>query len=227
MEISAREAADRLGLNVVTVRRRAARGQLDARKVGNSWLISDTDVAARMEQPIGRGRRLSPRSAWAVLDVLSGVSPEGLSRSEQARARARAARAAELSPGDLEARAVTFRLRGPKGARERVPREPRGSFEVVFLRVTRPVWLSSRRIWSRATSGQRSSGPSCRPTRCAPASRERADVILRVPRPQWPFDEAVVVPPAVAAADVLDAGDSRSIAAARRVLAALATPLVR
>jgi excisionase family DNA binding protein len=226
MEISALEAAERLGVDVATVRRRAARGQLSARKVGNSWLVSDADVAFEARQRRGRGRRLSSRSAWAVLDVLSGVQLEGLSRSEQARARSRAVDAARLSPGDLDARAVTMLLRGPGGARDRVALDPRvvrggvSASEEAGLGLVAPDvvegYIRPEHLDAFMTSYALSAVP-----------RDRADIILRVPQPRWPFGDAVVVPPAVAAADVLDAGDSRSVDAAHELLARRARSIVR
>jgi excisionase family DNA binding protein len=221
VEISAVDAAERLGLDVVTVRRRAARGEIDARKVGNSWLFSDGDVAAQARQPHRRGRRLSPRSAWAVLDVLSGAPLDGLSRSEQTRARVRAADAASLSPADLGERALTLRLRGPKGARQRVAHDARvvrggvSASHEAGLGLVAPDLVEG---YIRAEEVD----AVIYALALSPAPRDRADIILRVPQGRWPFGDAAVVPPAVAAADVLDAGDGRSIDAARTVLARLA-----
>jgi excisionase family DNA binding protein len=226
MEISAREAAVRLGVDVATVRRRAARGQIEARKVGNAWLISEAEVAARAREPVLRGRRLSARSAWAVLDVLSGVSLQGLSRSEQVRARSRATQAGRLSPGDLAERALIWRLRGPKGARERLARDHRIVLGGVSAGREAGLGLVAHDLvegYVRAEDLDEVLDAFA----LAPASRERADVVLRIPQPGWPFGDERVVPPPVAAADALDAGDSRSVAAARAVLARAAGQIAR
>jgi excisionase family DNA binding protein len=218
MEISALEAANRLGVDVATVRRRAARGQIAARKVGNAWLFSDAEIAASSREPASRGRRLSARSAWAVLDVLSGVPLQGLSRSEQVRARSRAADAGHLSPGDLAERAVIWRLRGPKGARERLARDQRLVLGGVSAGSQAGLGIVAPDLVEGYVRGE-DLDAVLSAFAFVPASRERADVVLRVPKPRWPFGDARMVSPPVAAADVLDAGDSRSVAAARAVLA--------
>jgi len=215
MEISALEAANRLGVDVATVRRRAARGQIAARKVGNAWLFSDAEIAASSREPASRGRRLSARSAWAVLDVLSGVPLQGLSRSEQVRARSDAG---HLSRGDLAERAVIWRLRGPKGARERLARDQRLVLGGVSAGSQAGLGIVAPDLVEGYVRGE-DLDAVLSAFAFVPASRERADVVLRVPKPRWPFGDARMVSPPVAAADVLDAGDSRSVAAARAVLA--------
>jgi hypothetical protein len=52
-----------------------------------------------------------------------------------------------------------------------------------------------------------------------PASDAPANVILRVPRPAWPFsDDERVAPALVVAADLMDARDERSVRAARALI---------
>jgi excisionase family DNA binding protein len=221
VEISTAEAADRLGLNIVTVRRLAADGHLSARKVGGVWMIADADIAALNAEPRGRGRRISARSAWAVLDLLSDVIPEDLSRSELQRARVRARHADELSPGELSERARVCRLRGPKGSHRHLLNDSR----VVRSGVSAPSDAGLGLVVSEELEGYVRGGDLeaiISKYGLRPADRGRADIVLRVPEPRWPFGAAKVAPPAVVAADVLDAGDSRSIDAARNVLRRLA-----
>jgi excisionase family DNA binding protein len=226
VEISAAEAADRLGLNIVTVRRLAADGHLTARKVGGVWMVSDADITALSAEPRGRGRRLSARSAWAVLDLLSGIIPDGLSRSELQRARVRAGKADELSPGELSERAHVRRLRGPKGSHRHLLNDSR----VVRSGISAPGDAGLGLVASEELEGYvRGDDLEAIISKYGlrPADRGRADIVLRVPEPRWPFGAAKIAPPAVAAADLLDAGDSRSVDAARDVLRRLAKETVR
>lgn len=51
-----------------------------------------------------------------------------------------------------------------------------------------------------------------------PSDGQAANVVVRVPEPDWPFSPDLrVAPPLVVAADLLDAGDARSVRAARRL----------
>lgn len=221
MEISVAEASERMGLSTATVRRLAESGELSARKVAGTWLVADSDVVSLGHLRRRPGRPLSARSAWAVLDMLEGRLPAGLSRSELGRARQRARDAGELVPGELAARAKLLRLKGPPGADRRV--------------------LEDRRVVRSGTSAARTSGFGTlaagtvegyvRPSdidaligsyRLQPAPADAATALLRVPVRRWPFTDAEEAPVAVSAVDLLDAVDARSVREARRVLRQLA-----
>jgi hypothetical protein len=67
---SSADAARELGLSERRVRALAEAGRLKARKVGSRWLVEP--VSARQAQT---GRPLAAASAWAILAILSGESP--------------------------------------------------------------------------------------------------------------------------------------------------------
>jgi excisionase family DNA binding protein len=67
------EAAEALDLDPRTVRWLVASGDLPAVKRGRTWWIDRGSVYQRRRQPRVRGRRLSPRAAWAVLLHAAGV----------------------------------------------------------------------------------------------------------------------------------------------------------
>ena len=55
-----------------------------------------------------------------------------------------------------------------------------------------------------------------------PAAGARANVLLRVPVPRWPFEEGErIASRPVVAMDLIDAGDERSVRAGRKLLAEL------
>lgn len=76
--ISTAEAADRLGLTSGRVRELIASGALRARRVSNRFLVSRDDVDGRGSGPSTVGRPFSPRRAWAIILLASGVVPPGL-----------------------------------------------------------------------------------------------------------------------------------------------------
>ncbi len=76
--ISSAEAADRLGLTSGRVRELIASGALRAHRVGNRFLVSRDDVDARASHGPSVGRHFSPRRAWALILLETGVVPPGL-----------------------------------------------------------------------------------------------------------------------------------------------------
>lgn len=69
--LTVREAAARLGVSGQRVRQLISDGSLPARRSSSGWLIEAGDVAGRDRRP--RGRPASPRTAWAVICMLSSA----------------------------------------------------------------------------------------------------------------------------------------------------------
>lgn len=76
--ISTADAARRLGLTPGRVRRLIASGALRARRVGGRFLVRASDVEARATAEVVTGRPFSPRRAWALVLLASGIAPTGL-----------------------------------------------------------------------------------------------------------------------------------------------------
>ena len=70
--LSVREAAERLGVSPLAVRRHIASGRLDGVKRGRDWWLDARGVERMAREPRGGGRPLSPAMAWAVLLLASG-----------------------------------------------------------------------------------------------------------------------------------------------------------
>ncbi|WP_370617233.1 excisionase family DNA-binding protein [Mumia sp. Pv 4-285] len=86
--IGVREAAERLAISPRRVQQRIEDGTLPAVRVGSQWAIDP----ARLPLAAPRSSRpLSPRMAWALLDVLAGVEPT-VASTERARLRTYAER---------------------------------------------------------------------------------------------------------------------------------------
>ena len=70
--LSVREAAEQLGVTSQRVRQLIADGSLQARRSSAGWLVRAQAVADRARSK-RRGRPASPRTAWAVLGLLSAA----------------------------------------------------------------------------------------------------------------------------------------------------------
>jgi len=70
--LSVGEAAGRLGVTPMAVRRQIASGRLPAVKHGRDWWLDVQAVERMARQPPGGGRPLSPAMSWAVLLLASG-----------------------------------------------------------------------------------------------------------------------------------------------------------
>lgn len=211
MELAVNEASEVLGISPRRVRALAASGSLPARRVGNAWLVRIDDRASARPP----GRRFSARSAWAVL----GLGEHRLSRSERARALDRRARLLELPRSALANRADLHRLYAHPGVVSRVAADPR------FL----PSGVSaSQRYGADVLAADQLEGYVREESLDAlrrdhgliePVDGVAANLIVRVPRPDWPFrDDLDVAPLLVVVADLLDAGDERSARAGRALL---------
>ena len=219
MEVSVREAARQLRLSSRRVRALAAAGRIPARRIDERTWVVDIDAARR--RPYDRrasGRPLSPRSCWAILAVAEGREPLGLSASERARARARAAVLAEAAPGSLAGRAALHRLTGHRGVLERLADDGRlvlGGASAAQRHGADVIALEYVEAYVRDDD----LGPIVAAYAMQPAIAGAENTLLRVPAPGWPFPpEARVAPAPVVAADLIDAGDERSVRAGRALL---------
>jgi excisionase family DNA binding protein len=91
LQLSVREAAERLGVSPAAVRLRIAGGELAAVKLGRDWRLDEREVLRLARRRDGSGRPLSPAMAWAVLLLASGEKPaaDRLASAPRYRARAR------------------------------------------------------------------------------------------------------------------------------------------
>jgi hypothetical protein len=89
--MSVRDAANRLGVAPVSVRKRIASGSLPAIKRGRDWWLDEQVVQRVARQSPGSGRPLSPAMAWAVLLLASGddAAAEKMAGRDRYRSRAR------------------------------------------------------------------------------------------------------------------------------------------
>lgn len=75
--LSVREAAEQLRVSSERVRQLIHAGSLPARRSSAGWLIRADAVAARIRSAARAGRPVSPRTAWAILCVLSAALEGG------------------------------------------------------------------------------------------------------------------------------------------------------
>jgi hypothetical protein len=72
--VDVNHAARALGVAPSRVRALIADGGLEAEKLGGRWLVRWDSVALRRRGPVGPGRPMSPRNAWALVLAASGES---------------------------------------------------------------------------------------------------------------------------------------------------------
>ena len=84
--LSIADAAGHLGVSPRRVRSMLADGQLRGERIGGTWLVDPSSIPAT---PRRAGQPLSPRMAWAFVEVADGRRPEDVSASELWRLRSR------------------------------------------------------------------------------------------------------------------------------------------
>ncbi|WP_442212816.1 helix-turn-helix domain-containing protein [Specibacter sp. RAF43] len=78
------DAAKRMGVRPERVLKLIHAGRLDAEKVGNRWVIADSELASKVWIK-SAGRPMAPKSALALALELEGQEPPGLSAVERHR----------------------------------------------------------------------------------------------------------------------------------------------
>jgi hypothetical protein len=81
MEVGVTDVAVQLGVSPRRARSLIEVGCIPARRVSGRWLIDET----RLPRSTALSRPMSPRVAWALISILSGHPPTGLSQPEQSR----------------------------------------------------------------------------------------------------------------------------------------------
>jgi hypothetical protein len=218
--------AQQLDISPARVRELVHGGQLSAQRVGRELLVDADSVhrRAHIVRPAA-GRPLSPRMAWGLLWRLSGVRAPWLVPAEHSRLRKYAVRLAlEDWPRMLANRADVHRARMLPGPLKRLRKDPRAAvggvvaamhYGLDLLGANDDVELYVEPELFRELVDEKR-------INLAP---EVPNVLIRVPRlsPALAFDDkhAGFAPPAAVAADLADAGDERSVRAARQLLAEL------
>ena len=195
-----------------------AAGRVAAVKVGGRWLIDSAEVARLERSEISPGRPWSARSVWALLEAAAGGQPVGLSRSERQRLQVRLGQLAEIPPGRLAARAVLYHLHGHPASLERLARDHRVVIAGAAAVAGRsPDLVADDVIAVYVPDDSFSEVIDEYRLRRVPPSE--ANLEMRVPVAAWPFDSRLAPWP-VAAADLLDRADERSVRSARSLFAA-------
>jgi hypothetical protein len=220
--ISISEAARRLGLTPARVRAMVADGLLHADKPGRDLFLDPDAVLRLSREPRRAGRRLSAQSCWRLLMLAEGEHLDGVTREEARRDRARLALLSHLEPGALAGRARVLELIGNPGVLKYLLDDPR---------VVRGGLSAAADYGADIVGGERAEGYVAATDVDAvksdyaldpKPSGERANVILRVPEPRWPFPPgATHVSSAVVGADLVDSADERGIHAGLQLLTAL------
>jgi excisionase family DNA binding protein len=217
--ISIAEAASLLGLSATRVRAMAAHGQLAALKVGGRWLVERGAVEQRRRGEAPRGRRFTPRNAWALLLLASGEDVPNLDPS----VRSRLGRALALE-GLV---ALAPRLRD----RSRVSNYKAHSGEIPYVLedgALVPTGISAASamglglLASREADGYiaQSQLPRFIAEHALSPGGIESNVRLRVvPDDAWrELDGRSVAPPAAVALDLADEPDSRSREAGKKLI---------
>lgn len=117
MELTTREAAERLSVNQSRVRALVASGGLSARRVGDRWLVDadSVDKQAALTSAQATGRSMAQRVAWAAADLVDRGGAVWLRANERSRLRQRLS-----STGSAEVAQRWLRNRADRVSRYRI-----------------------------------------------------------------------------------------------------------
>ncbi|AVZ74195.1 hypothetical protein SLUN_20535 [Streptomyces lunaelactis] len=212
IEISASEAAERLGVSRQRVLALIHDGALPARLIGGRWVVLSADVD-ELGQDRPSGRPMAGRVAWGLLDLLDGGRAPWLTAPERSRLRARLRERPPIAQIGHWARRrnEVLWLRGHPSALPRLL-----AFEgAVPAGASAPgqdiVDPGQVEVYLRKDVA----AGAIRKLALRPVPRREANAVVKVPREVWPFDDGPGR--AAVALDLWDASDERSCRTARRL----------
>lgn len=221
-EVSAKDAARRLGVDDSRVRQLLGKGELPGRKVADRWVVDLSALERRKAMARERGRLMEPRNAWGLLFLASGESAQWLASDARSRLRrclregwlrthhvrlGRRARTHYFAAGD---RARADIARDPRFIRSGVSAAPEYSADVRAPRVLEgylPEDDLQKAVYRHALR---------------PVDEREADLVLHAVSGFWPFQGRKIAPRAVVAVDLVDSLDQRSRRAGEALLQRLA-----
>jgi excisionase family DNA binding protein len=217
MDVTVQEAAAVLGVSPRRVRSLIAQGEIPARRSGSRVLLVDIDAARRARRgPRREGRPLSERSAWALLRLAEGQTPVGRSASEMARDLRRLETLEDIDPGALSSRAKVHRFGAHPGVLTRLEADGqlvRGGASAAGHHHADLIALKQVEAYVKAEHL-----PEIESRYALWEVNVRENVLLRIAS-AWPFEPGLrVAPGSVVAADLIDAGDERSVRAGRDLM---------
>lgn len=232
MGMPVREAAARLGVSEPRVRQFIAAGALSAERFGSMWMVSVEDVARLQGYRRPSGRPLGPQRAWAILDLLEGGTAPWLQASARSQLRGSLDRFASADAdrwrAALQGRNEVRRCLAHPAAIERLASREGVMLAGAGIAIRRgfDLVVSQERVsevYARAEEWPR----IARSLAIREATDESANLLARLPRRVWPFENASQVSDAALAADLLESQEPRAVAAAADKLNAMFDELMR
>jgi excisionase family DNA binding protein len=225
MDLSVREAAERLGIDESRVRKLIAADVISARHVGRAWLVSAHDVDRLARERPGPGRPIAPARAWALLNLLDGGSAPWLSPVARSQVRELLRRLEGADAGRwrsaLRARSEVHRVDAHPAALRRLDKDPavqaagpaqaaQAGADLIAIDPVPEVYVPAKE-WPRLHR------------RLALREAEGSgNLLVRVPAGVWPWPNKEPIGPAALAADLLDSAEPRAVRAGVQLLNDLA-----
>lgn len=206
--LSTRDAARRLGVSTNRVGDLIRQGTLRATRFGRVWIVDECSLETVAARGVGgRVRPLAPETAWAAAFLVDGLTPEWVAPAERSRLERRIQRLADAEPGEwagwLSRRAV--RTVG-------LWVHPENALKVASRLIDPDTKEVPQDV--RVVDGNRLGWTS--PSGFLDVVQDPASVVSAKPNTivrVWPRDvrEVTRIPNLIAAADLLDEADSRSV----------------
>ena len=229
VEISASDAAARLGVDPSRVRVLLRDGVLPGRQVGHRWMIRSEDVARHEGRRAGAGRPLAPARAWGLLSLLEAGRASWLPAVARSQTKQLMRRLSGLDAdrwrAALRARNEVLRCRAHPAAIARLLDRPdvlstgdseaaRRGIDLIALDAIPQAYVPPD-AWPILSEdlliGERASGPN---------------LIVLLPRAVWPFEGQSEVSLSALAADLLESAEPRAVSSGLAVLNRLASAAV-
>lgn len=211
---SVADVAARLGVRPSRVRALAESGDLRGRKVGRRWVFAPSDVDAFAARPRVVGRPLSPQRALGLLFELSGVPAPWLDREARWKVlHAQAAIHPDLLVARARRRATRLECRAHPSDLPRLLAEQGVVRGGVSAAAELGIDLVAPGVVEVYIDGSCAHGLI---KRYSLRASDDPNVILHVADVPQALEDRAIMPLGVAVVDLLESGEPRAVAAARR-----------
>jgi len=214
VEISVREAAQRLGVDESRVRQLLRGGDLVGRRVGKSWLVRGEDLAPLEARRRLHGRPMGPARGWGALDLLTHGSAPWLSPAARSQVRSALRLLVDADANRwrsaLHGRSRVLRCRAHPAAVTRLLGNDRVLAAGAVEAARRGVDLVATEEITQVYVPEEQ-WPSLASSLFIREEPVETNLVVRLPRGLWPFGDATEASVAALAADLLESAEPRAI----------------
>ena len=216
--LSSKAAARKLGVHESRIRALASHDRLGARKLGGRWVIDSNALLREMQRSRERGRPYDPKNGFALLFLASGERPNWIRPDVRSRLQRRLAEGSlKRDLPRLRGRARRLSVRAGESALRAIQKDRDFIKSGVSAAIEYAADISAPGVIEGYYPADKLAAVIYRYA-LREVDEAQANLIVHELGAPIPFAKRSVMPAAVVAVDLLEAGDARSRRAGQKLL---------